>query len=470
MPGRHILAPLLPILSLGCGSLGEPLFPERRLADVAPWHDLGPLTICDGSVRLGAADVVPLGACVERDAVSCTRDADCASRERCSCGRCLVPLCTLGDECPGGWMCNFAERRCDRSCREDGDCAAGELCAPGEWVCRGRCASANDCQQGELCVEGRCSLRACDEDAACHGRGVCLLERLPARLREPAPLVEDDGVTLWLEQVTNAGSAIVRARSTDGMNFHLQPALPVIAPRGDDDGRAGAPTVLHLEEGGYVAVYANGRGQLRRASSHDGIEFFVDEEPLLSPTLAWQADRLDGPSLALAPQGGWLLYFANGTRDAIGLATSPDGGSFSPLPTPVLTTSDVSHVELWRDVDALTSPFAEAARDPDGHTFLRLFFAARGVESGPTIEFGKTIEPVPNFSLGAAATLDGTSLVAWPYNPVFDRIENFVVHASELEPAVITMGDRRLLYYRGAGIDELSRERPSVAESPVPLD
>src|SRR5438309_2358475 len=79
---------------------------------------------------------------------------------------------------------------------------------------------------------------------------------------------------------------------------------------------------------------------------------------------------------------GLLLYYGTGDRSAIGLAESSDGTLFAAHPVPVLTPPAVAEPLLWRDVDAIGSPFAEAATTPDGKPFLRVYFCARGRESG----------------------------------------------------------------------------------------
>ena len=83
------------------------------------------------------------------------------------------------------------------------------------------------------------------------------------------------------------------------------------------------------------------------------------------------------------------------------------------------------------------------------------------------IEFGKLVAEAANFSIGEASTLDGRTLVPWPFDPAFDRVVQFVDHTSELDPAVVTVGDARLLYYRGASADESTLENLGVAESPA---
>jgi hypothetical protein len=285
--------------------------------------------------------------------------------------------------------------------------------------------------------------------------------------REPSPLVDENQVVLYVERRSGAAGEVWRATSQDGVQFRFTPARPVLTPDVEDAGRAGAPTVLRQSDGNYLLAYANGAGQLRRATSRDGIAFTVDPAPLLVPSRAWEQSGLDAPALAPAPAGGLLLYYGTVARDAIGVAESADGILFRAAAEPVLVPDDVMDPVLWRKPDRIASPFAEAARDPRGQPFLRIYFSARGQESGATVQDGVPTEIPPNFSVGEAATTDGRALIPWPFNPIFDRVQVFVRHPAELEPAVIPLGNRRLLYYRSAAADESPPTNLGVAENPV---
>lgn len=474
----------------GCGFDAEPPFAGRRIADVAPWQDLGPLTFCEGTARIGPPASGRAGFCGDPARVlkPCVNDGDCRSRERCGCAGCQVALCDSGDECAAFQMCSFSDRRCDRPCDGDSGCAAGETCLPGVGVCRGGCGQDGDCQGGEVCVTGRCEAVVCSGDGDCSDQPACLVQRIAGTLREPSPLVDGPGVVMWVERVTGVGptrrAAIWRAVSQDGFRFRFDPLRAVIEPQDGDGGRAGAPSVIR-HGAGYLAAYANWKGLLRRARSDDGIAFTVDVDPLLAPTAEWEASArcrlrpngpgvcgLDAPSLAPdpgGPPGALLLYYGTTARAAIGLAESIDGTVFTALPDPVLTPASVADPRLWRDVDAIASPFAEPARSADGTPYLRVYFAARGLESTATLMFGTPVPAVANFSIGEASTLDGRTLVSWPFNPAFDRVHNFLNHTAELDPALIDLRGTRLLYYRGASTDERKPAGLGAAQNPVPV-
>jgi hypothetical protein len=98
---------------------------------------------------------------------------------------------------------------------------------------------------------------------------------------------------------------------------------------------------------------------------------------------------------------------------------------------------------------------------------LRLWFAAHGTESATSLQFGEAQPTPPDFSVGEAAARDGASFVPYPFNPVFDRVVNFLDHPSELDPAVIAWDSGWLLYYRRAASDGSKPENLAVARSPA---
>jgi hypothetical protein len=427
----------------GCGFLGEPPFSGQRVADVAPWQDIGPLTVCDGPLALVGPMASPAGFCGAAASKSCARDADCGSRERCLCGACRLGYCDSTADCQPGFVCTGSTHRCDRSCMKDGDCKKHEMCVPGRNICQGTCSSDDDCQNGERCNPGTsvCVSSYCSSDADCTS-STCALQRQPESLAEPAPLAEKGGVTLWLER---GGANIVRARSTDGLAFTLDATAPPLPGR--------APTVATTDTG-YLMLFAVGP-DLFRAFSTDGINWNASAAPTIPAAAA--------PSLIRLADGSYAAYVDLG--GAVGRSTSPDGTTFT-TPEVVLQPDALSDPTLWRGVDDIASPFAQALVDVNHNPFVRLWFAARGQESGPAYNFGQ-VQPVPpNFSIGEAASTDGVMFTPYPYNPVFDRVVMFLDHQSELEPAIVTVGTTQLLYYRRASADASSDEGLAVARSP----
>ena len=481
-PRRRLLVVL--VATASCGGLGEAPFAGLREPDVAPWRDLGPVAICEGAVRLGRPASRPAGFCVdELAAVTCGRDGDCRSRERCVCGLCQVAWCEAADECDGGDVCNFAEHRCDRPCKADGECAAGERCEPGLSVCRATCGGTGECQAGEVCDDGLCAVSQgvggrCAADRDCIEHPLCALQRRPADLREPAVLVEDERVVLYFERVEAGMSSIWRASMLDGdasgRRFRIDPGSPVVVPGPGEAGRAGAPSVVRGATGGIVLAFADGNGRLRLATSPDGLQFAVEDAPLLSPGApAWQASGLDAPSLVAprdSPAGSWLLYFATRDRSAIGLAAGPDTTHLGADASPFLSPASVTDPTLWREVDRVGAPDAVPLRSPGGAVSIRLLFDARGRESADAMQFGVPVTEPANDSLGAAASTDGHAAVIWPWNPVLDRTIQYLDHPSEQQPAlaVLPVSGRALLYYRGASADGTRSENLRVAQAPAP--
>jgi hypothetical protein len=445
---------LVALMLAGCGFEGEASFGGTRFPAVAPWQDVGPLTVCDGPRRLGPVRAGPLGMC-ERGAEvrSCAGNGDCGSREQCVCGRCVIAACDSTDECGDGRICDFGEQRCDRECMADADCLSGERCQPGRNRCRGVCESDDQCQLGETCQRGSglCGVTSCVDDSDCSGGRACRLQRIPAALAEPSPIADGRRVTLYFERADGPMfdmPRIFRAVSDDGRRFTVEPRAPLL------DGRA--PSVERDGRGGWVMVYEDARsGTLIAASSPDGI--------------AWQSTALGGltgmaPSLGRRRDGSFVLYYAvpDGATGGRGIsrASGTDPFSFRSGET-VLEPARLSDPVLWRNVDRIASPFVQVLDD-----FERLWFAAHGEESAASIQFDKVIPTPANFSIGEAASV-GNGFVPYPFNPVFDRVLEFLTHPSEVDPAVITYGDTWLLYYRRAAADGTKSDNLALARSPV---
>lgn len=441
---------LLVILTLltSCGFTGEKPFAGARQPEVAPWQDEGPITICDGTQRLGIPGSDAVGSCAGTP-TPCSADKDCRSRESCVCGRCLIAICDTADECAADHVCTFDERRCDRACSSDGDCAKGEHCSPGKGVCRGSCAQSSDCQAGEECrvATGECEIATCADDTSCSSGRACRIERVPSDLREPWPILAGSGMTLFFERDdVMGGPELQAADSTDGRHFsvsvHLFP------------GRA--PSVILQKDGSYLMAYMDPRAsELWLAQSANGQPWQrLGNAPIAAPARS--------PSL-LPVVDGLAVYYDLGGQ--LLRAHSTDARVFDPG-TPVLSPGDVTDAVLWRNVDQLGQPFVESQTDPDGKPFVRLWFAGDGVETGDAQKLGQVQPTPPDFSIGEASSYDGKSFTPYPFEPVFDRAVNFLEHPSELEPAVIAFGGQRLLYYRRAG-SALKSEGLAVAHSPV---
>ena len=473
MTGARSALPLALLLA-ACGLTREPPFAGRRAPAIAPWEDLGPVLLCDGDHRrIGAPGTLPAGLCDRQGPRRpCRRDDECGSRERCTCDGCQIALCDSAGECGGGFECNFAARRCDRPCTGDADCRGGERCD--DDVCRGRCAGDGECQQGERCREGRCETQPCREGLRdCGDPQGCRLQRLPGELHEPTPSgpFADGGFGLWLERVADR-PGLVAFRCGDDLRCDelRDQALP--KAEGRDRGRVGAPSLLEVE-GGTLLAYANGGGELRLAQRRRGGAWVVDPRPLLAPSLPWEGMALDSPALARGPGGSLLVFYSTVDKRALGLARCDLtaelwAAACAKREQPLVEPARLATAETWAEVDRLAGPFVEERRTVEGQPSLLLYLAARGREPVGSLQFDRPIDPVPNYSIAALASTDGAGFGPWPYNPIFDRVENFLTHPGEVEPAVVHLTDgRSLLLYRGLSVDEQRSGPIAAAVSPA---
>jgi hypothetical protein len=313
----------------GCGFLGEPPYSGRRVADVAPWQDIGPLQMCDGALLLSAPSSTPAGFCGDAPTRACTLDRECGSRERCLCGTCAGGYCDASADCQADFVCTVSTHRCERPCMKDGDCKKNESCVVGRNLCRGSCDRDADCQSGESCNLGsnQCQSTACAGDGDCPTSG-CALQRRPSALGEPAPLAEAGGVTLWMER----DGQIVRATSPDGLRFRLDPNAPPLPGQ--------APSVIKTGSA-YLMLFSDGADVLR-ATSNDGVSWSPDGAAAIVGAIQ--------PSLLQLPDGSFAAYVIAGSQVARSL--SADGALFA-SPTPVLSPAALVDPTLWRNVDAV---------------------------------------------------------------------------------------------------------------------
>jgi hypothetical protein len=135
----------------------------------------------------------------------------------------------------------------------------------------------------------------------------------------------------------------------------------------------------------------------------------------------------------------------------------------------VLAPADVTDPVYWKGVTRLGAPSVLVGESPLGEPILQMWFDAFGQESADSIQFGQDVPIPPNDSIGFASTLVSapSSLVDYPYNPVFDRVVGFLDHRGEVAPSAVEIApDRYLLYYRGTSADGTTDEGIGVAVSP----
>lgn len=461
------IAAVLAVLT-GCGFAPEDDFTGTRVGDgIAPWTDLGAVQLCLGTVFLGPPADPPGGMCTANTLVQapCLADGDCRSRESCVCGRCIVQYCRTNSDCGNGRVCSFSENRCDVPCARDTDCGDDSECF--NSTCRGRCETDLDCQAGEVCNSlNRCITADCSETNDCLAGELCQLQRVPRVAREPTILAgqstAEPRFTMWLElseELAQDRRAIWRAVSDDGVHYRINPAMPVVT----DADAAHAPSVIR-EPAGFGLYYEQGDGaQLKYAQSADGINFSPGVQVLAG--VAGTGGAVRTPSAVLLPGGEVLVYYQVGDGSAVGLARGLLGGPLTSM-GPVLTPAQVNDPpdssaapQFWIDISNLRSPYALATEAAGGEISLRLWFSAFGTESGDSYQFGEVIPIEPTYSLGyASASISAPEQFdVWPFNPIFDRVEAFLDHRSELTPAVVrvrdpdgALRDGYLLYYLDA--------------------
>lgn len=467
-----------------CTMADEPLWSGSRLVSgVAPYRDLGGVQICVADHRLGTPDSDIAGFCVPRSAperAPCVEDSHCAGRESCVCGFCTVKYCTRNDECGEGRVCDFTLSRCVKKCDTDCDCEGPNArCDIG--MCQQLCIVNAECQSGEICSlsRARCISVPCSADADCFPDEQCIIQREPRQLTEPSVAENPTGGFVVFFDMIHYGPferprhMIFRAVTGDGMRWVVDPAAPVLEPDIPDDYRA--PTVFAAPSGGWIMYLENGAGEgLLRAVSTDGRAWTLEPEtPVFTPAASWEQGRVASPSALVGADGVIRLYYEYGQGDGIAMVRAEDEAGLL-FPTDesdriqVLTPEQSSHEILWRNVTRVRSPYVILAEDYQGEPLYRLYYSARGYESPEASSFG-TIEQIPsNYSIGYAASLDGEVFEVYPYNPILDRIfpNTFVNHASELAPAVFALPDRYLLFYAAADRDLGEWENLRVAVNP----
>ncbi|MDA1054364.1 MAG: hypothetical protein O3C40_28310 [Planctomycetota bacterium] len=93
------------------------------------------------------------------------------------------------------------------------------------------------------------------------------------------------------------GRGIISAVSNDdGLVFQPEPGVRIAQDRAYDSHAAFAPEILHVTDAGYVMYYAgysqSNRAYILRAVSDDGLTWYKDSEPVLSPSPGgWDAAK-----------------------------------------------------------------------------------------------------------------------------------------------------------------------------------
>ncbi len=178
-------------------------------------------------------------------------------------------------------------------------------------------------------------------------------------------------------------TSIVRVGAPDGRSFGAQPEVVLSSTRRWEGGTVGAPSVLP-QSGGAVLLYYAGAGGVGLASSPDGVSFTPADEPVLDvASCGWCGAPPSSPAVVQLGEGALALFFetTRGGRAAIGQATSADGVVWTVDPAgPVLTTGAPGGLDdVW-----IGTPYAVRGTSTEGREILYVYYAARA-ESGKQV-------------------------------------------------------------------------------------
>jgi len=172
-------------------------------------------------------------------------------------------------------------------------------------------------------------------------------------------VVDGDGVwhlyfeIAWLDKATDEFRAnIGRATTRDPGGLWVFDRDPVLRPNADvawRSKRVGSPSVI-VEDGEFVMVFVgygdDGHG-IGRATSSDGTNWSVGDQPVLQATSDWGRGEIARVDLVRFDEG-YAMVFAGDTTSRRGLAVSLDGVAWSVHPeNPFMTTTDLPRASVF---------------------------------------------------------------------------------------------------------------------------
>ena len=249
---------------------------------------------------------------------------------------------------------------------------------------------------------------------------------------------------MWYEAVPGGNqSTTAYATSSDGLNWTKYAGNPVMSPSEAWEGAGGtnhedSPTAV-LKEGGvyklwYHAISGTTR-QIGYAESTDGIAWTkYAGNPVLTPGAsgAWDADTVCEPRVIHVGNLYYMFYTHCAGSHGIGLATSPEGKTWTKYAgNPVLT---IGPSGAW---DSQQVSWGEVYYDGQ-----RFYMWYPGHDSSAT-----------GFSLGVATSTDGKVWTRSPNNPVMTPPPQPLGKGDDLgvesSPTVLRLGDTMRVYYGG---------------------
>jgi len=251
---------------------------------------------------------------------------------------------------------------------------------------------------------------------------------------------------MWYEAVPSGNvSFTAYATSSDGLNWTKYAGNPVMSPSVAWEGGSGAgnhedsPTAILKEDGVYKLWYhgiSNTTRQIGYAESVDGLTWTkYAGNPVLTPgaAAAWDADSVCEPRVLRVGAQYYMFYTRCTGTHGIGLATSPDGKTWTKYAgNPVLAAAPGN---VW---DNLQISWGEVYYD--GQRFYMWY---------P----GRKTTDTAGFSLGVATSTDGKVWTRSPNNPVMTPPASALNKGDDLgvesSPTAIRMGDTMRVYYGG---------------------
>jgi len=194
-----------------------------------------------------------------------------------------------------------------------------------------------------------------------------------------------------------ASGAVGLATSEDGVSWTKNPSNPILTATTIDEGYIATPYVIRL--GLTYNMWYTGKNakstqftSILYATSFDGLKWIKWPHPVFSPSsdpTAWDSGSIYSPSVYYNGTTFWLWYSGLGPNNGpsqIGLATSPDGATWTRYPSnPILSpgaqgTWDFAGVEqaslavgdglmiYYDGIGASTGPKIGLALAPEGFT------------------------------------------------------------------------------------------------------
>jgi hypothetical protein len=339
---------------------------------------------CTADAACSGIERCVCGRCI---VVGCTNGGSCDMGQTCTNNRCTTS-CVADTDCPSGETCNAGG--CARPCSGDADCHHGEVCDDLSNACVAQlCSAAVPCAPGVTCepvtaggylhepeiatvagaavayVElrdpspgGTSSIYRADVGASGRWNADPTDPVLAAAMGQSAgaPSALVDGATVQLFFAQGDGQAIARAVSTDGGRTFTRDPSPVLVPAASwEQGWVGSPAVVTFQ-GATLLFYEGGpRAGVGLARLGPAGAVRAGTGPVIAPATVtdpvfWRDVTEVGAPYALADGGVLRVYFtARGVwgvdaetgatpipadpNDAIGMAASLDGATFSLYPT-----------------------------------------------------------------------------------------------------------------------------------------